>query len=105
MNFNVIKIEKQLIGSNEFETYFVDLLNVAERTTVAAHLFQGEDKTAARAFAREYADTHGLRVEDETMVQEAVAAFKARGYIAAAKYKTYSDAALAASIVRSGLSR
>jgi hypothetical protein len=99
MNFNVVKIEKQHIGNNAFPTYFVDLLNVADRTTVAAKLFNSEEKNAARSFAREYADTNGLRVEDETMVQEAVAAFKARGYVAEAKYKAASDAALMASII------
>lgn len=101
MNFNVVKIEAQNIGGNAFPTYFVELLNVAAKTTVVAHLLKTEDKAEARAFARAYADEHVLRVEDETLVQEMIAAYKARAYVSEAKYKAASDAALAAAILRS----
>jgi len=101
MNFNTVRIEAQSIGTNAFSTYFVELLNVAGAgTTPLQTLLVTEDKDEARAFARNYADEHFLRVEDETLVQEAVAAFKARGYVAEAKYKAMASASLERSIER-----
>lgn len=100
MNFNTIKIETQTLGTNPFPTFFVELLTIDDKGTTAETLLKTEDKDEARTFARTYADLHVLRVEDETLVQEMVAAYKARGYVADAKYKAMATASLERSIMR-----
>lgn len=105
MNFNTIKIEAQTIGTNAFPTYFVELMTIADSGTTAKNLLKTEDKDEARTYARSYADQHMLRVQDETLVQEMVAAYKARGYVADAKYKAMATAALERSIDRAYGSR